>query len=163
MSIILANYPVLFGFSEKLETRPWFPASDPIMFLSQDPLSGDGLPSSNSVIGRGKTAKCPRIRALCPWEQLEGKAFPIDLTIALPPWLKKKCRQWEARARSLAVRNSFVKRPLTWELQFDCLSFPRHILRGVCTPRIWWSAIYLPAYLSACPLPVPLFWFFFYS
>lgn len=66
MPIILANYPVLFGFSEKLEMRLGFPAPDPIMFLSQDLLSGDGLPSSNSVIGRGKTAKCPRVRALCP-------------------------------------------------------------------------------------------------
>lgn len=55
----------------------------------------------------GKTAKCPRVRALCPWEQLEGKAFPTDLTIALPPWLKKKAssgkqepevQQWETHS-----------------------------------------------------------------
>lgn len=66
MSVILANYPMLLEFSEKLEMRLSSPASDPFMFVSQDPLSGDGLPSSNSVVGRGGAAKCPRIKTLCP-------------------------------------------------------------------------------------------------
>lgn len=48
---------MLFEFSEKLEMRLSSPASDPFMFVSQDPLSGDGLPSSNSVVGRGGGSK----------------------------------------------------------------------------------------------------------